>query len=92
MLLDTAKVEVDSKDKDGRTPLSYAVSIGSDSTVELLLDTAKAEIESRDNYGRTPLSQAISRGYTSIAWLLLDQRKAKGDTEPLLDTPPDDAK
>jgi len=47
--LDTAKVDADSKDNEGRTPLSYAAMNGHEGAVKLLLDTDKVEVGSKDN-------------------------------------------
>ena len=49
--------DIDSRDTDGRTPLSYAAE-SHEAVVNLLLATGTADIDSRDNYGRTALSYA----------------------------------
>jgi ankyrin repeat protein len=59
LLLETGKVDVDSKDNNyGRTPLSWAAENGHEAVVKLLLETGKVDVDSKDNYGRTPLSWA----------------------------------
>ncbi|KAF2175472.1 hypothetical protein K469DRAFT_533281, partial [Zopfia rhizophila CBS 207.26] len=60
LLLETGKVEVDSKDrKSGQTPLSWAAEGGHEAVVKLLLETGKVEVDSKGGksgyYGRTPL-------------------------------------
>jgi hypothetical protein len=46
LLLDTGKVDADSKDnKNGRTPLWYAAANGHEAIVKLLLDTGKVDAE-----------------------------------------------
>jgi ankyrin repeat protein len=47
LLLTIDKVDADSKDSYGRTPLSWAASHGHDATVQLLLDTGKVDPDSR---------------------------------------------
>ncbi|KAL6885659.1 putative ankyrin repeat-containing protein [Trichoderma evansii] len=80
LLLDSGKVEPDSRDSDGRTPLSQAASKGYESIVKMLLYTGKVEVDSKDKYSRTPLSYAISIGSDSIVELLLDTGKAEIDS------------
>jgi ankyrin repeat protein len=60
LLLDTGKVDVDSKDNNGRTLLLYAAWLGQEAVMKLLLDTGKVDVDSKDNEGRTPLSYAAS--------------------------------
>jgi ankyrin repeat protein len=63
LLLETGKVNVDSKDNYGRTPLSYAAESGYETIVQLLFNTGKVDINSKDEmYGRTPLSWAVTLG------------------------------
>jgi len=55
--------ELDSKDRRGRTPLSWAAENGHEAVVKLLLEKG-AELDSNDNiYGRTPLSWAAMNGH-----------------------------
>ncbi|KAH8730688.1 ankyrin repeat-containing domain protein, partial [Phaeosphaeriaceae sp. PMI808] len=60
LLIDTGKVDVDSKDfKYGQTPLSRAAEKGHEAVVKLLIDTGKVDVNSKDSYdGQTPLSRA----------------------------------
>jgi len=58
LLLDEYNVEADSRDKDGRSPLSYAAECGHDAIVRLLVDKSNVEADSKDNSGRSPLSFA----------------------------------
>ncbi|KAF2192361.1 ankyrin, partial [Zopfia rhizophila CBS 207.26] len=64
------KVDVDSKDEAGRTPLSWAAENGREAVVKLLLETGKVDVDSKDNYGRTPLSWAAERGHEAVVKLL----------------------
>ncbi len=52
LLLDTGKVEADSKDNWGRTLLSQAARNRYNTVVKLLLDTGKVEADSKDNYSQ----------------------------------------
>jgi hypothetical protein len=79
LLLETGKVEADSKDEDGRTPLSWAASNGREAIVKLLLKTGKVEADSKDEDGRTPLWWAASSGREAIVKLLLETGKVKAD-------------
>jgi ankyrin repeat protein len=69
LLLKTGKVEVDSKDKNGLTPLSWATGRGHEAVVKLLLETGKVEVNSKDDLGQ-PLSWAAKRGHQAVVKLL----------------------
>ncbi|KAK8169729.1 ankyrin repeat protein, partial [Phyllosticta citrichinensis] len=59
-LLLRKNVDVDAKDYDGRTPLSYAAYEGATSIAKLLLDK-KADVNAKDkSIGATPLQEALS--------------------------------
>ena len=52
-LLDTGKVDVDSKDNEyGLTPLSWAARNGHEAVVKLLLETGKVDVGSKNKIGR----------------------------------------
>ncbi|KAF2473981.1 uncharacterized protein BDR25DRAFT_312139 [Lindgomyces ingoldianus] len=74
-LLFGKKAEIDSVDRYGRTPLSYAVWIGNVAVVKLLIK-AGARADLKDEIGGTPLSYAVCNGYKEVIELLL-----KGDTQ-----------
>ncbi|KAL7932148.1 hypothetical protein V8C35DRAFT_329146 [Trichoderma chlorosporum] len=57
--------------EDGRTPLSYAVSRGSEACLRALLSWG-AHIEAADKDGQTPLFRAIWEGNEAVLQLLLD--------------------
>ncbi|KAK3984418.1 hypothetical protein QBC44DRAFT_301381 [Cladorrhinum sp. PSN332] len=61
---------VNSADKYGRTPLTYAVWSGSMAVVELLIK-AGIKVDSKDEIGGTPLSYAVCNGHKAIVELLL---------------------
>ncbi|KAK2038173.1 ankyrin [Colletotrichum somersetense] len=72
MLLDTGKVDVDSRDRNNRSPLSWAAENGHKSVVKMLLDTGKVEVESRDTRGRTALFWAARKGRENTVSLLVN--------------------
>ena len=61
MLLDIEKVDADSKNDSGRSPLSWAAENGQEAVVKMLLDIEKVDVDSKDNSGRSPLSWALER-------------------------------
>jgi ankyrin repeat protein len=52
-------IEFDTKDKDGRTPLSHAAEGFNIGAVKLLFELGSVEVESKDKKGRTPLHHAV---------------------------------
>lgn len=76
LLVLSGKIQVDSKNSEGMTPLSCAASIGHGSIVKLLIDTGGCvDVNSKDHNGRTPLSHAAEAGQDSAIQLLLDTGK-----------------
>ncbi|OAP55707.1 hypothetical protein AYL99_09859 [Fonsecaea erecta] len=81
LLLETGKVDLDSRDNEyGRTPLSRAAGNGHETVVKLLLETGKVDLDSRDKYGRTPLSRAAGNGHETVVKLLLETGKVDLDS------------
>ena len=80
-----AGAKVDARDKQGKTPLHYAVGMGWTDTVNLLI-AADAKVEERDRFGRTPLHHAAANGRAESIIALLDSgasaaaRTESGDT------------
>jgi ankyrin repeat domain-containing protein 50 len=69
-LLSSGLVGVNKRDKDGRTPLSFAAGYGYEEVVKILLDVEGIEVDSRDNDCGTSLSRAELYGRESIVRLL----------------------
>ncbi|RSM01130.1 hypothetical protein CDV31_011494 [Fusarium ambrosium] len=74
--------KVDSVDRCGRTPLSYAVWNGNVAAVKLLLE-AGARVDLKDDIGGTPLSYAILTGHREVIELL-GKEGTRVDFEELL--------
>jgi hypothetical protein len=55
LLLGRGDVAADAKDRNGRTPLSWAAEYGSRLTVGLLVERKNVWADSLDNNGKTPL-------------------------------------
>ncbi|EGN91605.1 hypothetical protein SERLA73DRAFT_15844, partial [Serpula lacrymans var. lacrymans S7.3] len=64
--------DVNSQDKEGMTPLSYASGNGNEDIVKVLLARVEdVEADSKDRWGRTPLSYRAENGNEDIVKLLL---------------------
>ena len=61
--------ELESKDKNGRTPLSWAARKAHEAVVKLLLENG-ADLESTDTIGRTPLFWAARNEHEAVVKLL----------------------
>ena len=79
MISGTNLVDANSKDEEGRTPLSWAAENGHEAVVKLLL-TRDAEADSKDENGRTPLSWAAENGHEAVVKLLIT-RDAKANSK-----------
>ncbi|KAJ4245978.1 hypothetical protein NW762_013722 [Fusarium torreyae] len=62
--------DVNLRDKDGRTPLFYAVWAGNAAAVQMLVDGG-ARTDIKDVVGGTPTEYAVSSGYQEVAKILL---------------------
>jgi hypothetical protein len=79
--------EVDSKDEDGLTPLSWAACNGHEAVVKLLLKTDKVDVDSKDEYGHTPLLYAAANGHEAVVKLLLGKRDSTKSKDKFGQTP-----
>ncbi|KAJ6788394.1 hypothetical protein PWT90_07789 [Aphanocladium album] len=77
-LLLNKRADINAKDQNSRTPLSWAAGQGHKGVTELLLDN-DADAGSRDDSGRTPLSWAAATGNISTVALLLCHGNASAD-------------
>jgi hypothetical protein len=66
-----AKADTEAKDKDGQTPLFWAVRERHEAMVKQLLE-GKANIEAKEEFGRTPLIWAASEGHEAMVKQLLE--------------------
>ena len=65
--------DLNSKDSNGRTSLSWAAKRGHEAVVRLLLEKG-AELEAKeDDFGQTPLSLAAGWGHEAVVKLLLEK-------------------
>ncbi|RYO91810.1 hypothetical protein DL764_008235 [Monosporascus ibericus] len=64
--------DVDSKSKDGRTPLSYGAWNGNAAVVKRLIK-AGARVDAKDDIGGTPSSYAVCNGRKEVIKLLLKE-------------------
>ncbi|RYO82219.1 hypothetical protein DL766_006352 [Monosporascus sp. MC13-8B] len=95
LLLETGKVDANSKDRFNRTPLSYAAANGHgmndrghEGIVELLLETGKVNADSKDKGGQIPLSYAAENGHKGIFKLLFGTGKVDVDSKDMFDRTP----
>ena len=81
LLLETGKVDANSKDKyyGGRMPLLWAADSGQEAVVKLLLKTGKVDADSKDKYSETPLWLAAQNGHEAVVKLLLETGKVNAD-------------
>ncbi|KAL8402589.1 hypothetical protein RB596_009093 [Gaeumannomyces avenae] len=75
------KIDVDSKDKWGQTPLWWAARNGREAIVKLLLATGKVDVESKSWGGQTPLWWAARNGHEAVVKLLLATGKVDVDSK-----------
>ena len=79
LLLKTGRVNVNSKDYGGRTPISLAAENGREAVVRLLIRTGQAESDSKDCDGWTPLLWAARNGHDGVMKLLIKTGKVEVD-------------
>ena len=69
---DQVGTDINAKDENGLSPLSYAAGEGHEAIVQLLLKKG-ADVNSADRFGQTPLSRAAREGHEAIVRLLLEK-------------------
>ena len=85
--LNSANIDADLKDQQGRTPLSRAAEKGHEGVVKLLLATEKVDADSKDGNGQTPLSWAAETRYETVVQLLLEKGAEIGAKDKYSQTP-----
>jgi ankyrin repeat protein len=73
LILNLDYVDVNRRDVDSRTPLSYAAERGHVDIVQQLLERG-ADVKSKSEARRTPLSYGAEKGHDVVVKLLLEQR------------------
>ncbi|KAK4995749.1 hypothetical protein LTR66_004489 [Elasticomyces elasticus] len=80
-ILGLENLEVNSKDKYGRTPLLQAADGGYEAIVKLLLVRKDVVADSKDMYGCTPLFRAAGKGHKAIVKLLVARNDIVADSK-----------
>lgn len=70
------KVDVNSVDEYGMTPMGYAAARGRESIVRLLLESGRTKVNLKDAHGNSPLALAAREGHEPVVRLLLDRTKS----------------
>ncbi|KAI9797607.1 MAG: hypothetical protein M1833_005390 [Piccolia ochrophora] len=71
----------DSKDRLGRTPLSYAAECGHEAVVRFLADWTDVDTDSKAVNGQTPLSRAAQNGHEAVVRYLADRTDVDTDSK-----------
>jgi len=72
LIIDSGKVDINAKDRDGRTPLLLA-SVNAEKEIVDALLAKGADIKAKDKDGRTALHAAIQMTQTEIATVLIEK-------------------
>ncbi|KAH0543124.1 hypothetical protein FGG08_002550 [Glutinoglossum americanum] len=81
LLLEREGADVDPKDNNGWTPLSWAANKGHEVVVRLLIEREGVNVDSRDNSGQTPLSWAAESGHEAVVRLLFERDDVDVDSK-----------
>jgi hypothetical protein len=81
---------VNSKDSNGRTPLSLAAAEGHETVVKVLVERDDGDVDAdlKDDYGRTPLSWAAGRGHEAVVKMLVERDDVEADSIDISDRTP----
>ncbi|KAF5137383.1 Ankyrin repeat domain-containing protein 50 [Metarhizium anisopliae] len=72
-LLAERDADIDIRDRDRRTPLSWAATNGHEAVVKLLLEKGANTETTESHYGQTPLLWAAKNGHKAVVKLLLEK-------------------
>jgi ankyrin repeat domain-containing protein 50 len=75
ILIQSGLVDINRKDRVGRSALSFAAGYGLARIVQLLSRAKGIEVDSRDRIGRTPLSHAAAAGNLDVVQFLIDTNR-----------------
>lgn len=84
LLLEIVKVDPDSRDYEGRTPLFWAAENGNEATSRLLLGTGRVRVGTEDSEGHTPLFLATKNGHEAVTQLLIDVDSSSDEEEAMV--------
>lgn len=76
-LLHNDRSEIETRDHQGYTPITWAIRGGHMDTVQLLIDVGEANLDAEDHNGRTPLDWATDGQRNEIYEILLESGRVK---------------
>jgi serine/threonine protein kinase len=82
------RIDVESTDSNGQTPLSWAAQNGHETGVKRLLAAGTVDVDFKDTLGRTSLSKAAGNGHKAVVQLLLATGKVEVDSKDNLGRTP----
>ncbi len=85
-IIESGKADLNAKDREGRTPLIVAVSMGEQAIAEALVAKG-ADVKAKDTYDRTALHAAIQLGQKDLATLLIEKGVDVNGTDKTGQTP-----
>ncbi len=85
-IIESGKADLNAKDREGRTPLIVAVSMGEKQIAETLVAKG-ADVKAKDTYDRTALHAAILLGQQDLATLLIEKGVDVNATDKTGQTP-----
>ncbi|MCL5280548.1 MAG: ankyrin repeat domain-containing protein [Planctomycetes bacterium] len=85
-IIESGKADLNAKDREGRTPLIVAASMGEAAIAEALIAKG-ADVKAKDSYDRTALHAAIQLGQKDLASLLIEKGVDVNGTDKTGQTP-----